>query len=48
MTDVLLPSCPPGFVRIAVEAGADLIPCFHFGNTQLFDWGPKWLEPYAR
>lgn len=37
-----------GFVRMAVEAGADLLPCYHFGNTQLFRWGPKWLEPYAR
>lgn len=37
-----------GFVRIAVEAGADLVPCYHFGNSRLFKWGPKFLEPYAR
>jgi 1-acyl-sn-glycerol-3-phosphate acyltransferase len=37
-----------GFVRIAVEAGADIVPCYHFGNSMLFRWGPKCLEPYAR
>ena len=37
-----------GFVRLAVEAGADLVPCYHFGNSQLFRFGPRWLEPYAR
>ena len=37
-----------GFVRLAVEAGADLVPCYHFGNSMLFRWGPKFLEPYAR
>uniref|UniRef100_A0A383W0X4 Acyltransferase n=1 Tax=Tetradesmus obliquus TaxID=3088 RepID=A0A383W0X4_TETOB len=37
-----------GFVRIAVEAGADLVPCYHFGNSRLFGWGPKSLEPLAR
>lgn len=37
-----------GFVRLAVEAGADLVPCYHFGNSQLFRFGPSWLEPYAR
>lgn len=37
-----------GFVRLAVEAGADIVPSFHFGNSQLFRWGPSFLEPYAR
>lgn len=37
-----------GFVRLAVEAGADIVPCYHFGNSQLFRFGPRWLEPYAR
>ncbi|KAF6266346.1 diacylglycerol acyltransferase [Scenedesmus sp. NREL 46B-D3] len=37
-----------GFVRIAVEMGADLVPCYHFGNSRLFGWGPKSLEPLAR
>lgn len=37
-----------GFVRMAVEAGADIVPCYHFGNSMLFRFGPKCLEPYAR
>jgi hypothetical protein len=32
----------------AVEMGADLVPCYHFGNSRLFGWGPKSLEPLAR
>lgn len=37
-----------GFVRIAVEAGADILPCFHFGNSRLFKFGPRSWERVAR
>eukprot|EP00879_Flechtneria_rotunda_P005483 GHRR01005776.1.p1 GENE.GHRR01005776.1~~GHRR01005776.1.p1 ORF type:complete len:250 (+),score=65.05 GHRR01005776.1:1680-2429(+) len=37
-----------GFVRIAIEEGADLLPCYHFGNSQLFQWKPKSWEKLAR
>jgi hypothetical protein len=32
----------------AVEQGAPLLPCYHFGNSQLFKWGPKSWEKAAR
>jgi 2-acylglycerol O-acyltransferase 2 len=37
-----------GFIRMAVEQGVDIIPVYHFGNTQLFSFGPKWLEEWGR
>ena len=37
-----------GFVRMAVEEGIDIIPVYHFGNTQLFSFGPKGLEEWGR
>eukprot|EP00878_Enallax_costatus_P007622 GHUV01007981.1.p1 GENE.GHUV01007981.1~~GHUV01007981.1.p1 ORF type:complete len:298 (+),score=73.54 GHUV01007981.1:1660-2553(+) len=37
-----------GFVRIAVEMGTPLVPCYHFGNSRLFRWGPKSWEQAAR
>jgi 2-acylglycerol O-acyltransferase 2 len=39
-----------GFVRIAVECGLDggIIPVYHFGNTQLFEFAPQSLEKMAR
>ncbi|WIA23591.1 hypothetical protein OEZ85_000302 [Tetradesmus obliquus] len=39
-----------GFVRIAVEAGLDggIIPVYHFGNTQVFDFWPQSLSGFAR
>eukprot|EP00882_Tetradesmus_deserticola_P018110 GHRQ01019435.1.p1 GENE.GHRQ01019435.1~~GHRQ01019435.1.p1 ORF type:complete len:285 (+),score=101.13 GHRQ01019435.1:382-1236(+) len=39
-----------GFVKIAVEAGVDggIIPVYHFGNTQVFDFWPQSLAGFAR
>lgn len=37
-----------GFVRIAVEKGVPIVPVYHFGNSQLFRWGPKSWEKAAR
>lgn len=39
-----------GFVKIAVEQGLDggIIPVYHFGNTQVFDFWPQSLEGFAR
>ena len=37
-----------GFVRLAVEHGAPLLPVYHFGNSQLMRWGPRSLERLAR
>eukprot|EP00878_Enallax_costatus_P001857 GHUV01002015.1.p1 GENE.GHUV01002015.1~~GHUV01002015.1.p1 ORF type:complete len:329 (+),score=100.81 GHUV01002015.1:293-1279(+) len=39
-----------GFVRIAVEEGLDggIIPVYHFGNTQVFDYWPQSLSSFAR
>lgn len=35
-------------MRIAVEKGVGLLPVYYFGNAQLFDFGPKWLEKISR
>eukprot|EP01025_Chloroclados_australasicus_P003860 TRINITY_DN10919_c0_g1_i1.p1 TRINITY_DN10919_c0_g1~~TRINITY_DN10919_c0_g1_i1.p1 ORF type:complete len:325 (-),score=13.93 TRINITY_DN10919_c0_g1_i1:177-1151(-) len=37
-----------GFIRVAVETGTDIIPVYHFGNTQLLDFGPQWIMNLAR
>eukprot|EP00877_Chromochloris_zofingiensis_P007037 jgi/Chrzof1/2587/Cz11g21100.t1_DGAT2B[v5.2] len=37
-----------GFVRVAVEHGTEIIPVYHFGNSQLFKWGPKSWEGLSR
>jgi 1-acyl-sn-glycerol-3-phosphate acyltransferase len=37
-----------GFVALAIEAGVDLVPCFYFGNSVLFAFGPPWLERLGR
>jgi 2-acylglycerol O-acyltransferase 2 len=37
-----------GFVRIAVEHGVDLIPCYMFGVNQCLDFGPPWLQRLSR
>lgn len=37
-----------GFVACAVENGAPIVPVYHFGNTRLLSFGPKWAEPYGR
>ncbi len=39
--DVLKLMGRKGFVRVAVEAGADIVPVYHFGNSSLFWFGPK-------
>eukprot|EP00877_Chromochloris_zofingiensis_P005689 jgi/Chrzof1/15120/Cz09g27290.t1_DGAT2D[v5.2] len=39
-----------GFVRIAVEEGLNggLIPVYHFGNTQIFDFAPQSMAGISR
>lgn len=37
-----------GFVAVAVEEGVDIVPVYHFGNTQCLSFGPKFLEPWGR
>ncbi len=37
-----------GFVRIAVEHGADIVPLYTFGASQLLSFGPPWLMHLAR
>lgn len=37
-----------GFVAAAVEEGVPIVPVYHFGNTQIFSFGPRFLEPYGR
>lgn len=37
-----------GFVGVAVEEGIDIVPVYHFGNTQILSFGPKFCEPYGR
>jgi 2-acylglycerol O-acyltransferase 2 len=37
-----------GFVRIAVEHGAPILPVYAFGNSRMLKWGPKCLEPLSR
>lgn len=37
-----------GFVRIAVEQGAPILPVYHFGNSAMLRYGPKCLEPLSR
>lgn len=37
-----------GFVSVAVEEGIPIVPVYHFGNTQILSFGPKFLEPYGR
>lgn len=37
-----------GFVRVAVEEGVAMVPAYHFGNSQLLSFGPKWLRRLGR
>jgi diacylglycerol O-acyltransferase 2, plant len=37
-----------GFVKVAVEEGRDIVPVYHFGNTQLLEFGPKSWEGLGR
>lgn len=37
-----------GFVRMALEEGAAIVPVYHFGNTQLLDFGPQSLSGLSR
>lgn len=40
-----------GFIRIAIETGATLVPCYCFGHTQLFTTYPQrqsWLAEWSR
>lgn len=37
-----------GFVRIAVEEGADIVPVFHFGNSLILNFWPQSLANISR
>lgn len=37
-----------GFVRVAVEEGADIVPVFHFGNSLILDFWPQSLANLSR
>ena len=37
-----------GFVRVAVEEGADIVPVFHFGNSSILDFWPQSLANLSR
>lgn len=37
-----------GFVRVAVEHGADILPVYMFGASRLMHFGPPWLMSAAR
>ena len=37
-----------GFVRVAVEHGAYLIPVYYFGQSTFLSFGPKWLSELSR
>jgi 2-acylglycerol O-acyltransferase 2 len=37
-----------GMVRMAVETGHDIVPIYHFGNTQVLSFGPAWLKHLSR
>lgn len=37
-----------GFVRIAIEHGADLLPVYMFGASKMMNFGPPWLMNAAR
>lgn len=37
-----------GFVRIAIEHGADILPVYMFGASRLMNFGPSWLMNFAR
>ncbi|KIY98653.1 hypothetical protein MNEG_9310 [Monoraphidium neglectum] len=37
-----------GFVRVAVEHGADILPVFMFGVSQMMSFGPPWLMVIGR
>lgn len=37
-----------GFVRIAVEHGIPLLPVWHYGNSSMLHFGPKFMEDVSR
>lgn len=37
-----------GFVQCAVIAGTPIVPVYHFGQTQLFQFGPHCLQTLSR
>lgn len=37
-----------GFVRIAIEHGADILPVYMFGASRMMAFGPPWLMNFAR
>ncbi|GLC48559.1 hypothetical protein PLESTB_000111200 [Pleodorina starrii] len=37
-----------GFVRLAIETGAPIVPMYHFGNSQALSFGPASLQPVCR
>eukprot|EP00967_Tisochrysis_lutea_P120497 scaffold197660_cov15-Tisochrysis_lutea.AAC.1 len=42
-------SLAPGFVRVALESGVDIVPVYYFGQSQLFcNYGPPFLACLSR
>ena len=37
-----------GFVRIAIEHGADILPVYVFGSSACLSFGPPWLQRWSR
>ncbi|MEW5315570.1 MAG: hypothetical protein WDW38_006990 [Sanguina aurantia] len=46
--ETILMSSRKGYIRMAVEYGIPIVPVFHFGNSQLFEFWPKVIQPLAR
>ena len=39
-----------GFIRLAMQAGSAVVPCFAFGQTATYKWcrpGPPWVSDAA-
>jgi len=37
-----------GFVRLALDTGAAIVPCYAFGLVDVYQTGPGWLRPLQR
>jgi len=46
--DVLYFNKRKGYIKLALEEGAPLIPVYHFGNNLVFGFGPKWMSKISR
>jgi len=46
--DVLYFNKRKGYIKLAIETGAYLLPVYHFGNNLVYNFGPKWLRKISR